>query len=125
MNRPSTGFAFIYGLVYLSACVSAANVVAYTVTRTLPDNGQPSVRSLLRRATVGETLTNNASLGGYYASVQVGTPAQMLTLLLGTGSSDVWVIDKLASSCLNTMCLTPCKPINPAMFVSDYSNCSV
>jgi len=66
--------------------------------------------SLLRRGYVGEPLYNNVSFGGYLASVQVGTAAQTLMLQLGTGSSDVWVIDQSSSICQSSEgCITPCE----------------
>lgn len=105
--------AFLCGIFYLSNCSLAAKVVAYNVTRALPENGQTSIASLTRRdpGSVGERLFNNISLGGgYFASVQVGTPAQPLMLLLSTGSSDIWVIDQNSTDCnSNNVCVTPCK----------------
>ncbi|PNY24890.1 Elongation factor G, mitochondrial [Tolypocladium capitatum] len=44
-------------------------------------------------------LNNNIQLGGYIATVQVGTPGQQLSLQLDTGSSDVWVPSNKASIC--------------------------
>lgn len=37
---------------------------------------------------------NNITGGGYYAEFGVGTPPQMLTFHLDTGSSDTWVNEK-------------------------------
>ena len=112
MKRLSMLAFFICSLVYHSNCAAAAKVVSYPITRALPNYAQTSVASLSRRANTDEILTNNISLGAYYASVQVGTPAQTLTLLLGTGSSDVWVVDKLAATCSSSNCLTPCQYYN-------------
>lgn len=39
------------------------------------------------------------SIGGYYAEVALGTPPQPVTLILDTGSSDVWVLDTNADLC--------------------------
>lgn len=40
--------------------------------------------------------------GGYYADVEIGTPGQKVSLILDTGSSDVWVLDKNADLCTNS-----------------------
>ena len=104
MKRPSTIFAFLCSLVLLCDFACSAKFVSYPVTRALPENGL----ARFRRADTVEVLTNNLSSYGYYASVQVGTPSQTLSLLLGTGSSDVWVIDTSAPTCSSTHCATPC-----------------
>lgn len=44
-------------------------------------------------------LTCYVLLGGYYAEVALGTPPQPVTLILDTGSSDVWVLDTHADLC--------------------------
>ncbi|KAI8955717.1 aspartic peptidase domain-containing protein [Xylaria longipes] len=56
---------------------------------------------LNRRAgnTVSETITNEKTRGGYFASCAVGTPPQNVTLQLDTGSSDIWVPASSASIC--------------------------
>ncbi len=54
---------------------------------------------LRRRAPLLQTLANNLTGGGYYASVAVGSPAQPMTLVIDTGSSDVWVVASDADLC--------------------------
>ncbi|PSR77262.1 aspartic peptidase domain-containing protein [Coniella lustricola] len=54
---------------------------------------------LSKRATITESLVNNVTEGGYYASVSVGTPGQALTMVLDTGSSDGFVISADADLC--------------------------
>ncbi|KAI1372339.1 acid protease [Hypoxylon crocopeplum] len=49
--------------------------------------------------TFTEVITNEKLRGGYFASCQVGTPGQNLTLQLDTGSSDIWVPSSTASVC--------------------------
>jgi len=110
MKPSSVATALLCGILCLSDCLLAAKIVAFNVTRALPTDGGVSMASLLRRGYVGEPLYNNVSFAGYLAFVQVGTPAQTLMLQLGTGSSDVWVIDQLSSVCNSFEgCITPCK----------------
>ena len=42
---------------------------------------------------------NNVTGGGYYADITVGTPGQPQTVVLDTGSSDVWVVAYNANLC--------------------------
>ena len=46
-----------------------------------------------------QELHNNLTGGGYYADVSLGTPPQPVSLILDTGSSDVWVLDSEANLC--------------------------
>jgi hypothetical protein len=110
MEPSSVATALLCGILCLSECLLAAKIVAFNVTRALPTDGGVSMASLLRRSYVGEPLYNNVSFAGYLASVQVGTAAQTLMLQLGTGSSDVWVIDQSSSICKSSGgCITPCE----------------
>ncbi|KAK5663785.1 hypothetical protein OQA88_4217 [Cercophora sp. LCS_1] len=52
-----------------------------------------------RNGTFEEVVTNEDHKGGYFATCQLGTPAQELTLQLDTGSSDIWVPDSNAAVC--------------------------
>jgi hypothetical protein len=110
MEPSSVATALLCGILCLSECLLAAKIVAFNVTRALPTDGGVSMVSLLRRSYVGEPLYNNVSFAGYLASVQVGTAAQTLMLQLGTGSSDVWVIDQSSSICQSSEgCISPCE----------------
>lgn len=62
-----------------------------TVTRRHP--------RLTRRATFTESLVNNITGGGYYASVSVGTPGQDIDMILDTGSSDAFIVAAGADLC--------------------------
>ncbi|KAF7563248.1 hypothetical protein G7046_g880 [Stylonectria norvegica] len=42
-------------------------------------------------STFEEVVANSKGSGGYFATVEIGSPGQNLTLQLDTGSSDVWV----------------------------------
>jgi len=80
------------------------------VTRSSFGNGPASFSSLSRRAnSVNEPLSNNLTFGGYIAIVKVGTPAQTVSLVLSTGSSDLWLLDDSSTTCLqkNASCITP------------------
>lgn len=96
--------ALFYVLGYLLSHSYAANVVSYSLKRTELD-----IETISRRTTYTEVLNNSVYYGQYYASVQVGTPSQTIELQLGTGSSDVWVLDSSAPLCLTGNCRTPCE----------------
>lgn len=82
------------------ASTASADVVAIPVKRNTPGSlGRRRSPHLSKRATVTESLINNVTAGGYYATVSVGTPGQDLTLVLDTGSSDAWVVSADASLC--------------------------
>ncbi|WVQ98036.1 hypothetical protein IAU59_005158 [Kwoniella sp. CBS 9459] len=55
---------------------------------------------LTKRATTGEVTNHNLDTS-YSATVNVGTPAQALDIVLDTGSSDLWVADE---SCTTGAC---------------------
>ncbi|KAE9362643.1 acid protease [Stipitochalara longipes BDJ] len=85
--------------VALSSCAFAA----VTIPIAKSPEAQPKLRRrdkrLLRRAAITESLQNNATGGDYIAQISVGTPAQTQTLLLDTGSSDVWLLSSTADLC--------------------------
>ncbi|CAN8100287.1 unnamed protein product [Discula destructiva] len=83
------------------ASTAASNVVQIPVARSRAGAVQKRHPGLSKRATVTESLVNNATAGGYYATVSVGTPGQDLTLVLDTGSSDAWVVSADATLCTN------------------------
>lgn len=79
---------------------ASAGVVHMGITRT---NRAVPPSSIRRRAdTYTETLGNNISYGGYFASVTVGTPGQSQDVILDTGSSDTWFLNSDASVCQST-----------------------
>jgi predicted aspartyl protease len=76
----------------------------------------------LKRDDGDETFTldalNNITGGGYYSEFEIGSPAQKLSFLLDTGSSDTWVNSADANLCqsdqlqlMNGFCQTTCKCI--------------
>lgn len=81
------------------ALTAAANVVRIPVARNSAGADRTRHPALGKRATVTESLINNVTAGGYYATVSVGTPAQDVTMVLDTGSSDAWVVSADATLC--------------------------
>ncbi|KAI1186917.1 aspartic peptidase domain-containing protein [Nemania serpens] len=78
----------------------ATSVVAQRVIPLSFSRAGPEIKSLRKRAgTYSQELNNNLTGGGYYAQVALGTPPQPVTLVLDTGSSDVWVLDADANLC--------------------------
>lgn len=73
---------------------------------------------LSKRASFTESLVNNITGGGYYASVSVGTPGQDINMVLDTGSSDAFIVASGADLCesprlqlvYQTTCGQTCKP---------------
>lgn len=60
-----------------------------------------SYTKLRRRADFSESIINNSTEGSYQISTAVGTPGQNITLVLDTGSSDVFVLASTADQCTN------------------------
>ncbi|KAI0868296.1 aspartic peptidase domain-containing protein [Hypoxylon argillaceum] len=78
----------------------ATSVVAQRVVPLSFSKAGPEHETLRKRAgTYSQELNNNLTGGGYYAQVALGTPPQPVTLILDTGSSDVWVLDANADLC--------------------------
>lgn len=93
--------------------------ISLPVTRN--GHGRETYPTHLMRRDTGtweQMMNNNISGGGYYAQVQVGTPPQDVTLIVDTGSSDVWVLDTNADLCTSPLkqqqsqvggCIETCK----------------
>ncbi|KAI0440015.1 aspartic peptidase domain-containing protein [Xylaria telfairii] len=85
----------LVGLGAVATSVVAQKVVPLSFSRAGPQH-----QGLRKRAgTYSQELNNNLTGGGYYAEVALGTPPQPVTLILDTGSSDVWVLDTNADLC--------------------------
>ncbi|KAI0201801.1 aspartic peptidase domain-containing protein [Astrocystis sublimbata] len=79
----------------VATTVAAQKVIPLSFSR-----GSAEHQRLRRRdGTFSQELNNNLTGGGYYADVAIGTPPQPVTLILDTGSSDVWVLDTNADLC--------------------------
>ncbi|KAI0487441.1 aspartic peptidase domain-containing protein [Xylaria cf. heliscus] len=79
--------------------VVATSVIAQKVVPLSFSRAGPGHQTLRKRGTYSQELNNNLTGGGYYAEVALGTPPQPVTLILDTGSSDVWVLDTNANLC--------------------------
>lgn len=86
-------------LALLLAATAAGNVLRIPVARNSPGTVTRRHRRLSRRATFTESLANNITGGGYYASVSVGTPGQDIDMILDTGSSDAFIVAAGADLC--------------------------
>ncbi|KAI1497918.1 aspartic peptidase domain-containing protein [Biscogniauxia marginata] len=88
-------------LALLVACAAAVSAAAtqrvIPVTFAKQTSSNPTLRR--RSPTYSQELNNNRTGGGYYAQVFLGTPPQPVSLVLDTGSSDVWVLDTNANLC--------------------------
>ncbi len=85
----------LIGLGAVATSAVAQKVVSLGFSRAGP--GHTSLRK--RAGTYSQELNNNLTGGGYYTQVALGTPPQPVTLILDTGSSDVWVLDTNADLC--------------------------
>ncbi|GAW23308.1 hypothetical protein ANO14919_128640 [Xylariales sp. No.14919] len=87
-------------LSLISLGAIATSAVAQKVVPLGFSRAGPATTSLRKRANAySQELNNNLTGGGYYADVALGTPPQPVTLILDTGSSDVWVLDADADLC--------------------------
>ncbi|KAI5917263.1 aspartic peptidase domain-containing protein [Camillea tinctor] len=87
-------------IALLTASVAALGASAQRVLSVSFGKHNSKPPSLRRRSpTYSQELNNNLTGGGYYADVFVGTPPQPVSLVLDTGSSDVWVLDNNANIC--------------------------
>ncbi|KAK9802151.1 putative Aspartic peptidase domain-containing protein [Seiridium cardinale] len=93
--KPSSALAAAAACaVSLTPPTAAQRVVPIGIKRT----GQKSL-PVNKRTTFTQSLYNNVTGAGYYANVAIGTPPQNLTLILDTGSSDIWLLSKDANLC--------------------------
>ncbi|SPQ18362.1 1741a2b6-8dd7-4e65-998f-5ba5d78b271f [Thermothielavioides terrestris] len=86
--------ALLVGVVHP---VAANGVVQWDIRRS--QRSQEFTKLRRRGSTFNEVISNDEARGGYFATCQIGTPGQNLTLQLDTGSSDIWVPDSKASVC--------------------------
>ncbi|KFY09490.1 hypothetical protein V492_05473 [Pseudogymnoascus sp. VKM F-4246] len=86
-------------LPLLLATPSLAGIVPMPIWRQ-PASSIDSRRDIQARGTVLEHIDNSHLRGSYYANITVGTPPQPISVILDTGSSDLWVLAKTADACL-------------------------
>ncbi|KAI1263892.1 aspartic peptidase domain-containing protein [Xylariaceae sp. FL1019] len=83
----------------IASCAVAQRVLPVSISKPHA-RGKTAVNTFSKRASnFTQVIDNEISAGGYYATVSVGTPAQEVTLILDTGSSDVWILDNDADLC--------------------------
>ncbi|KAH8662216.1 aspartic peptidase domain-containing protein [Xylariales sp. PMI_506] len=94
--KTSTALVFAFEL---ATSLATHNVLPISIYK--PAHPAPLLH---RRATSTYTGTLNNNLTGqaYYADVSVGTPPQNLTLVIDTGSSDVWLLASDSTLCTST-----------------------
>jgi hypothetical protein len=85
----------------LLASSSLAGVVPIPIWKNPAAPRHLNQRDLHSRATVIQTLDNSHLRGSYYANITVGTPPQPISVVLDTGSSDLWILAKTADVCLD------------------------
>ena len=91
------------GLLAASSLLSLASADAPgTFSIKIHKNRQVERAQLAKRGTVPVTLANYEQIGLYTANATVGTPGQLLTFQVDTGSSDVWVPSSSAEICKDT-----------------------
>ncbi|RFU34494.1 hypothetical protein B7463_g1875, partial [Scytalidium lignicola] len=95
--KATTALSLLAG-VACSPAVLAAVTINIAKNPAINRSSQQQ-RHLQQRATITESLANNYTGGSYVASVQVGTPPQTQTLVIDTGSSDVWLLSSDADLC--------------------------
>ncbi|KKY37603.1 putative acid protease [Diaporthe ampelina] len=84
----------------LLTATASASVLRIPVARNSPGTVVSRRHPrLTKRASFTESLVNNITAGGYYASVSVGTPGQDIDMILDTGSSDAFVVASGADLC--------------------------
>jgi hypothetical protein len=95
--------AFLLSLIALCRCALAANVIHMPISRSNLDLNvlrRNLASNVLRRTTVSSDLYSNMTDGaGYLVEVNVGTPGQVLSLIIDTGSSDTFVLAKTDDQC--------------------------
>ncbi|KAL5353662.1 hypothetical protein ACLOAV_001701 [Pseudogymnoascus australis] len=88
-------------LPLLLASSSLAGVVPIPIWKQPASARDHTRRDLHSRASVLQQLDNSHQRGSYYANITVGTPPQPISVILDTGSSDLWVLTNRADVCLD------------------------
>ncbi|RYP60819.1 hypothetical protein DL770_009924 [Monosporascus sp. CRB-9-2] len=85
----------------LPALIAVGGTASFATAQRVVSMGIGKAKRLppLHKRAILQELHNNLTGGGYYAEVSVGTPPQIVNLIVDTGSSDVWVLDSNADLC--------------------------
>lgn len=89
--------------------LAASALAAEPKVLHMPMARNPNANPLAKRDSASVTVTNAMSEGIYFVNATVGTPGQLVQLVLDTGSSDVWFFgpnscDAKTSDCLGGTC---------------------
>lgn len=100
----TTTLLLIFTFVLLASGTIGPKVVSLPLYRN-------EERSIVKRSSAGVPIDYYALSGGsYWLNASVGTPPQLVQLVVDTGSSDVWVFGP--GSCDRNHCLGPvCKSL--------------
>lgn len=117
--RAATAISLLVGVAWAPS-VQAAVSIDIAKNPAVAARTVLQQRAIQQRATITESLSNNVTGGSYVASVSVGTPPQTQTLIIDTGSSDVWLLSAQANLCSNERlqryygggCSTTCKSLH-------------
>lgn len=97
---------------------AAQKVVPVGIKRSSLNQQATAPLARNKRNTYTQSLSNNITGAGYYADITVGTPPQNVSLVLDTGSSDLWLLSSEADLCedkydqrIYGYCLPTCKSI--------------
>jgi hypothetical protein len=71
----------------------------------MPMARNPNANPLAKRDTASVTVTNALSQGIYFVNATVGTPGQLVQLVLDTGSSDIWFFGPNSCNAKTSDCL--------------------
>jgi hypothetical protein len=99
--------------------LAASALAAEPKVLHMPMARNPNANPLAKRDSASVTVTNALSEGIYFVNATVGTPGQLVQLVLDTGSSDVWFFgpnscDAKTSDCLGGTCMfSPYSPYIP------------
>lgn len=87
-------------MIFAISTVLAIAGYASAVVKISMSRGPPST---LSKRSITSSLGNNVTGGSYYVQVNIGTPGQLQTLALDTGSSDVWMLSQTADLCTDSL----------------------